>query len=93
MEHSGSDDGGSQDLSLAGVDLQLGLSPVNCAGSEGLDGSEVVGNGVTRSSFGRQRTEGRQLGRGQLYLLGAQDPFDILATAWSGQTSLNLNQQ
>ena len=93
MEHSGSDDGGSQDLSFAGVDLQLGLSPVNCAGSEGLDGSEVVGNGVTRSSFGRQSTEGRHLGKGQLDLLGAQDPFDILATAWSGQTSLNLNQQ
>ena len=97
VEDSSSNDGGSQDLGLAGVNLKCGASVVNRAGPDSLGGSEVVRDLVSHRpspdylSF--QGTEGRQLGSGELDLLGAQNPFDILATARGGQASLNLNQQ
>ena len=93
VEDSSSNDGGSQDLGLAGINLKLGASPVNCAGAESLDRPEVVSQGVSEASagicFSFQSSQGRHLGSGQGNLLGAQNPLDILATARSGQTSLN----
>ena len=97
MEDSSSNDGGSQDLGLCGVNLKCGASVGNSAGPDRLGGSEVVRDHVSdRASsdyLSFQGTEGRQLGSGELDLLGAQNPFDIPGTARGGQASLNLSQQ